>query len=212
MGRNPRIQNSELHYHVIVRCNNRSFLFQTDNDFEAYLDVVRSVKKRHRFKLYNYELMHSHVHLFVQPSEVFSLSRTMHAINKEFALNYNKKRKRLGHFWIDRYKNIPVQEDRHALALMRYINRNAVRGGIVQKPGEWKYSGYRYYAFDEHSDLLDPHPSYLGLSDNTEERQRLFREFVCQSLPEGATKKSEFSETLYIGSKKFGRNIGLEEY
>src|SRR5262245_2243282 len=125
MGREPRIQESELHYHIISRCNNRAFHFQTHEDFEIYLDLLRLFKKKHHFRLYNYALMNSHVHLVPQPSPSVSLGRTMHAINWRFANDYNKRRGRKGHFWMGRYKSIPVETDEHALTLMRYMNRNA---------------------------------------------------------------------------------------
>lgn len=209
MGRVPRLQASELHYHVIVRCNNRAFLFETDDDFEIYLGFLQLVRKRHRFTLFNYELMHSHVHLFLQPSPTFSLSRTMHAINKGFSLHYNKRRDRKGHFWIDRYKNIPVATDEHALTLMRYINRNAVRAGIAQKPGDWKWSGYRCYAFGETNDLLELHPSYLALNSNAGVRQREFRKYVCQIVPGEDQRQNKMSDSSYIGGEEFRRKLGL---
>jgi putative transposase len=155
--------------------------------------------------------MNSHVHLFLQPSAVFSLSRTMHAINKGYALHHNKEKKRTGHFWVDRYKNIPVQDDEHALALMRYINRNAVRAGMVEKPGDWKFSGYRFYAFGESNDLLEYHPSFLALSNSHEARRREYRDLVNQSWPGDQKRQLAFSESLYLGSTSFGKKLGFEK-
>lgn len=210
MAREPRIQESELHYHVIARCNNRAFHFEMAEDFEIYLGLLRLFKKKHQFKLFNYELMSSHVHLFLQPSATVPLGKTMHAIHWRFANDYNKRKKRKGHFWMGRYKNIPVETDEHALALMRYINRNAVRAGMVSKPGDWKYSGYRFYALGEPNDLLDPHPSYLGVSDDQETRRKYYQRFVCEVFPEEDVRDPRFSENRYIGSTPFGQRLGLE--
>ena len=210
MAREPRIQDHEFHYHIIVRCNNRALHFETAEDFEIYLGLLRLFKKKHQFKLFNYELMNSHVHLFLQPSPTISLGKTMHAINWGFANGYNKRKKRKGHFWMDRYKSIPVDTDEHALTLMRYINRNAVRAGMVSAPGQWKYSGYSFYALGEPNDLLDPHPTYLGLSEDEETRRYYYRRFVCQILPEEDARDSRFSESQYIGSSEFGQKLGLE--
>ncbi len=174
------------------------------------LGFLRLFKKKHRFTLFNYELMHSHVHLFLQPSPTILLGKTMHAIQRSFANDYNRRKKRQGHFWMNRYKSIPVETDEHALTLMRYINRNAVRAGIALKPGGWKYSGYRFYAHGEPDDLLDPHPTYLGLAHDEENRRTYYQRYVCQVLPEEDVRSPLLSEGRFIGSPAFGRKLGLE--
>lgn len=210
MGRVPRIQSSDLHYHVIARCNNQRFYFENDEDFEIYLGILRTFKRKHGFRLFNYELMNSHVHLLLNPSSKISLGSTMHAINWSFANSYNKRKRRKGHFWMDRYKSIPVETDEHVLALMRYINRNAVRAGMVRQPGDWKWSGYRFYAFSEPNDLLDPHPTYLGLGHEEEFRRTAYHKFVCQILPEDDARDPQLSDSFYIGTESFGKRLGFE--
>lgn len=209
MGRPPRLQDSELHYHVIIRCNNEDFYFETDEDFAIYLSVLRLVKEKHRFRLFNYELMHSHVHLFLQPSERIPLQKTMLLINWKFSRDYNRRRKRKGHFWLDRYKAIPVESDQYALDLMRYMNRNAVRAGIATKPGEWKWSGYRFYANGEINPLLEAHPTFLGLSDNEDTRRKALADYVSMTLMDDHQRRPDLSEAKYIGSEKFAERLGL---
>ena len=209
MGRPLRIQASELHYHVIVRCNNEAFRFESDQDFALYLGILSHYKTKHRFKLFNYELMHSHVHLFLQPSDTIPLEKSMRLISWSYARDYNKRKKRRGHLWLDRYKSIPVESDQYALDLMRYINRNAVRAGIVSKPGDWKWSGYRFYASGEANDLLEEHPTYLGLSQDPNVRRRAFREYVEMILPEEDRRRAEFSDVRWIGSKDFSEKLEL---
>ncbi len=209
MGRLPRIQSSELHYHVIVRCNNEAFHFKNNDDFKLYLQTLRFYKNKHLFKLFNYELMNSHVHLFLQPSHKIPLEKTMHLINWNYARKYNKQWSRKGHFWLDRYKSIPVESDRYALALMRYMNRNPIRAGIVSQPGEWPWSGYRFYAFGETNDLLESHPTYLGLDEDEKVRRKIYMTFCNGMLPTEDTRKPELSERHYIGSDIFGQKLGL---
>lgn len=209
MGRPPRLQESDLHYHVIVRCNNEAFHFESDEDFALYLAVLRFVQKRHQFKIFNYELMHSHVHLFLQPSPGISLAKTMHQINWTYARDSNRRKKRKGHFWLERYKSIPVETDKHALDLMRYINRNAVRAGIVSRPGEWEWSGYRFYAKGEPNPLLEDHPTFLDLSANEEIRRKAFENYVNMTLGDVDQRRPDFSDSRYIGSGKFAEMLGL---
>jgi putative transposase len=93
---------------------------------------------------------------------------------------------------------------------MRYINRNAVRAKMVSKPGDWKYSGYRFYAFGESNELLDLHPTYLGLAENEDTRRLYYQRFVCRLLPDEDVREPQLSEGRYIGSPQFGQKLGLE--
>ncbi len=209
MGRPPRIQDKELHYHVIVRCNNEEFHFEDEEDFKRYLSILKFIKEKHRFKLFNYELMNSHVHLFIQPSDTVPLFKTMLMINWKYSCDYNQRKQKKGHFWLGRYKAIPVETDKHALDLMRYINRNPVRARMTRLPGEWPWSGYRFYSEGKKNDLLDPHPTYLGLSQEPHERQRIYSEYTCQFIPEESSQSRVFSESGFIGTNDFGRRCGL---
>lgn len=65
---------------------------------------------------------------------------------------------------MDRYKCVPVESDHYALTLMRYMNRNPIRAGMVKKAGEWKWSGYKFYAEGEANELLTHHPTYMSLA------------------------------------------------
>jgi REP-associated tyrosine transposase len=209
MGRPPRLLDRELHYHVIVRCNNGDFHFDGDKDFAIYLNTLGFVQKKHGFHLYNYELMHSHVHLLLRPSERTSLQRTMQLINWRYASDFNKRKNRKGHFWLDRYKAIPVESDKYALDLMRYINRNAVRAGIVEKPGDWKWSGYRFYAYGEKNPLLTPHPTFLGSSECEQTRRKAFEDYVTMELGDDHKRRGDLSDARYIGSERFAERLGL---
>lgn len=207
MSRPPRIIPSNYDYHVIVRCNNKEFRFETEQDFSLYLNTLRWVQKKHRFQLFNYELMNSHVHLFMKPSEKFPLNKSMHLINWYFAYRYNLHKERKGHVWLDRYKSIPVESDRYALALMRYINQNPLRAQMVDRPEQWKWSAYRCYAFGEENELITPHESYLALGFSDELRQKEYRLLVETKSNGDQSLRAKFSEGLYIGSQEFGEKF-----
>ncbi len=207
MPRHLRIQLSGLHYHVIARCNNREFLLQNDEDFLHYLSVLRQVQKKHGFKLFNYELMNSHVHLFLQPSPAFPLSKTMQKIHWTYSLEYNRRKNRKAHFWMQHYQAIPVELDLYALSLMRYMNRNPIRAGMIREVGDWRWSGYHFYARAEPNSLLEYHPAYLALSRDEFHRQKYYTDFVKTILPGEAGLHMKFSKARYIGSDRFGQKI-----
>ena len=207
MARPKRILDPSLHFHVIARFNNEGFCLEEKADFERYLSILRLVQNKHGFQLFNYELMNSHVHLFVQPGPDVPFSKTMHLVNWRYALNYNRKKKRKGNLWLDRYKCIPVQSDRYALALMRYMNRNPLRAGMVERAGQWSWSGFGFYARGETNELLTPHPSYLAISSYSKCRQKEYEILVNETLEVADQRDPHFSEGPYIGSRQFGENL-----
>ena len=45
-----------------------------------------------------------------------------------------------GHIYQGRYKSFPVQTDEHFLTVCRYVERNPLRAGLVQRTEEWQWS------------------------------------------------------------------------
>lgn len=199
MGRYPRMQFFHGQYHVIARFNNREFFLEENAEFSKYLSILKLIQKKHGFILFNYELMNSHVHLFIQPVAPFPLHKTMMLIQWKFARYLNQRRGRKGHVWMQRYQCISVEHENYALGLMRYMNRNPLRAKMVSKAGEWLWSGYPYYAFGKPDELITPHPVYLGLGKTDQKRQREYIDLVQTKLPGDDSRDSTFSDGPRIG-------------
>ncbi|WP_207707732.1 hypothetical protein [Alkaliphilus serpentinus] len=58
---------------------------------------------------------------------------------------FNKKYKRVGHLFQDRFKSEVVEEDNYVLSLARYIHQNPVKAGIVKKAAAYGWSSYNCY-------------------------------------------------------------------
>ena len=88
--------------------------------------------------------MDNHYHLLIEtPSG--NLSQIMRHINGAYTTYYNIKRKRAGHLFQGRYKSILVETDEYADALSRYIHLNPVKAKMVDSPGAYEWSSYKYY-------------------------------------------------------------------
>src|ERR1700760_1583093 len=62
-----------------------------------------------------------------------------------------------GPVWQGRFKAFPTQEDDHLLVVLRYIERNPLRAGLVQRAEEWEWSSLRWFATPERSPVpLEP--------------------------------------------------------
>lgn len=70
--------------------------------------------------------------------------RTMHAVNTRYAREINTQRSWTGHLWQGRYFSTPLDEP-HVIAAVRYVERNPVRAGMVEKAEEYRWSSARFH-------------------------------------------------------------------
>jgi len=116
----------------------------------------------------------------------------------------------VGHVFEGPFKDQIVQEQDYALSLARYIALNPVRAGLVQRPEDWPWSAYRYFA-----GLADP-PEFLscapvlrllGEGDDQELRERYIR-FVLTPTPRELMREEAFrSRQRVIGCKEFKQRM-----
>src|SRR3990167_2494148 len=92
MPRTARVAPKDHAYHVLTRGNNRQDVFEDEEDFRKYIDLLLRYKEKYHFKLYHYVMMTNHVHLVIEPSEGGGdLSEIMKGINLAYALYYKEK-------------------------------------------------------------------------------------------------------------------------
>jgi len=74
------------------------------------------------------------------------ISRFVQYIKQDFTRWYNKRNKRTGYLWGDRFKSILLEDGCSVLPCLAYIDLNPVRAGIVKRPEEYRWSsmGMRY--------------------------------------------------------------------
>jgi len=178
MPRKPRKLQDEGFYHLIARGNNRLFVFSLDGGFEKFRDLLFLSKKKFPWKLSHYCLMASHFHLLAQILEGQQLPRLMQFLLFEYSRWYRKKTEYVGHLWQGRYKSPLIEKESYFLECGRYIERNPLRAGIVQKIEDYPWSSYKHYASGESDGLIDGDPYYLDLGQTSEERQNAYQEFV----------------------------------
>ena len=127
-----------LVYHVINRGNNRQNVFESEGDFRAFLKAIADLKERKPFDLYGYCLMSNHIHFLIRPRKV-PISRIVQSLLVSHTQRYHRFHRSGGHVWQGRFKSPVIQDDEHLLAVLRYIEANPLRAGIVADAGE--YSG-----------------------------------------------------------------------
>jgi putative transposase len=100
-----------------------------------------------------------------------------------------------GHVYQGRYKSLPVESDRHFLTLVRYVERNALRAGLVDRAEDWPRSSVhiRLYGDEKQKKILSPWPvpepqnyrQWLNRSQPKEEMEKI-RKAIQRSRPYGS--------------------------
>ena len=208
MPRTARVAPKEHVYHVLTRGNNRQDVFEDEEDFRKYIDLLLRYKEKYHFKLYHYVMMTNHVHLVIEPSEGGGdLSEIMKGINLAYALYYKRKYNHTGHLWQDRYKSIIISKDEYLLACGSYVELNPVRAKMVEDPKDYRWSSYQTYAYGKRDVLVDEHPIYLQLSEDEGARRKKYRQFVRGLLKEKAAMKGEMDRRIMYGGKDFVKEM-----
>jgi putative transposase len=208
MPRTARVAPKEHVYHVLTRGNNRQNVFEDEDDFRKYLDLLLRYKEKYHFKLYHYVMMSNHVHLVIEPlEEGGGLSEIMKGINLVYAQHYKRKYGHTGHFWQDRYKSIIISKDEYLLACGSYVELNPVRAKMVADPKDYRWSSYRAYAYGKRDVLLDRHPVYLQLSGEEGGRRKKYREFVRGMLKEKEAMEGEMDRRMVYGGEDFVKDM-----
>jgi len=184
MGRPLRPNDDGLTFHAFSRGNNREAVFHDEGDFRAFIDAIGQAQLRYPFQLYGYCLMTNHFHLLLRPEPGVAIGRVMQSLLVTHTWRYHKRHRSLGHVWQGRFKSPPVQDDGHLWTVLRYIEANPLRVGMVADPVDYPWSSYPNHATGRPNPLLSELPGWSDLGDSPKGRSKAWRAKVLASLPE----------------------------
>ena len=158
-------------------------MFRKNGDFDAFLKALVELKQRKPFALYGYCLLGNHFHLLIRPAEA-SISRIMQSLLVSHTQRYHRNHRSLGHVWQGRFKSPVIQDDEHLLTVLRYIEANPLRAGMVDRAEEYRWSSYLHHGLGQTDELIDAAVPYEQLSPYAAVRQRKWSELVHRPLEE----------------------------
>jgi putative transposase len=212
MARLPRYVIPGQPQHIIQRGNNRQVIFAADADYQLFRDALIEAADKHELAIHAYAWMTNHIHLLATPGHDDSISKVLQSVGRKYVQYFNYTYRRSGTLWEGRYRATVVDSERYLLTLMRYIELNPVRAGMVAHPRDYPWSSYAFNAQGEtgpNSTWLTRHKEYLRLGRNAGERQGAYRQLFRAAIP-GVDLKAIRESThkgWALGSERFKEQI-----
>jgi len=142
------------YYHVTSRTNDKIRVFENNLGRKIMLITLQDAKDKFNFRLANFCIMPTHIHLLIKPTESTNLSIIMQWIKTRAAKRWNFIHGSKDHLWGDRYFARVIRDPKEFESVMEYIDQNAVKAGLATTPADWKASGAFYKANNIHG-LVD---------------------------------------------------------
>lgn len=143
----PRIGRLHIpggYYHVMGRGLERRDIFDSCVDKQDFLARFGVSLARANAQCLAWALMSNHYHFLIQVGQE-PLSKLMASVLGGFASSYNRRHRRCGYVFQNRYKSILVDKDSYFLQLVRYVHLNPVVAGLVadvDELGTYPWSGH----------------------------------------------------------------------
>jgi putative transposase len=144
MTRPLRINYDGAMYHVMNRGACRMPIFRSDKLKKVFLDLLEEIVLKFRIEIHAYCLMGNHYHLLIR-TPYANISKAMQHLSSVYTIKYNKLEERDGPLFRGRFKSILIEDDRYGVHLVRYIHRNPLEAGMVQKIEDYQWSSYCAY-------------------------------------------------------------------
>jgi len=128
-------------HHVMGRGIEGIKIFRNKRDREDFLSRLEDLCMGQAMKIYAWALMDNHFHLLARTGKE-PLSANMRRLLTGYGVNFNRRHKRYGHLFQNRYKSIVCEDDPYLLELTRYIHLNPLRACLVKSLED--LDGYRW--------------------------------------------------------------------
>ena len=144
MPRLARLDIPGIVHHVIIRGIERRKIFRDNKDREDMIDRLSDLIPATNTACYAWAFLSNHAHFLFRSGDA-GLPTLMRRLLTGYVVTFNRRHRRHGQLYQNRYKSIICQEDIYLKELVRYIHLNPLRAKIVPNVTElnrYKYCGH----------------------------------------------------------------------
>jgi len=124
-------QNGDFHF-LTFSCYHRRPYLSTQTHRFIFEDVLEAIRSKYGFLVLGYVVMPEHVHLLITEPIAIPLAKALMALKIS-----SSKRVSCSPLWQARYYDFNVYTGGKQVEKLKYIHRNPVRRGLVEKPEQW---------------------------------------------------------------------------
>ena len=187
MPRRARLDAPGTLHHVIIRGIEKRRIVNDVADRKNFVKRLGELSASTKTTIYAWALMTNHAHILLRSAEI-GLSAFMRRLLTGYAISYNRRHRRWGHLFQNRYKSIICEENAYFTELVRYIHLNPLRAKLVKSLD--KLDGYRWSGhgvlmgnvkneWQERADVL----KWFGKKEG--EATKNYRNYVKKGISEG---------------------------
>lgn len=144
MPRKARIDAPGALHHIIIRGIEKRKIFEDDKDRNQFIKRLGDILTEAETPIYAWALIPNHLHLLLKTG-LTPIATIMRRLLTGYAVYFNRRHRRHGHLFQNRYKSILCQEEPYFRELVRYIHLNPLRANLVEDIralDKYPYSGH----------------------------------------------------------------------
>ncbi len=210
MARLPRLALAGHLYHVIHRGHNLQPIAQDDEDRRGLIASLQDCAATHQVAIHAYVLMPNHLHLLATPKADDGLSRMMQALGRRYVAAFNLRHGRVGTLWEGRFRAAPLEPELYLLPVMRAIELNPVRDGLVAEAADFLWSSAAHHLGRRRDPLITDPPGFWALGNTPFERELTWRRWLDEGESESERKRlvDAALKGWPLGSARFLQGLG----
>jgi putative transposase len=187
----------DTYYHIYNRGVNKQVIFREPADYNVFLNLLKrylgekpQLDKSGReypwlkgeLQLLAFCLMPNHYHLLIHQETTESMTKLIRGIGTSYTMYFNKKYKRTGPLFQERFKAVMISRDEYLLHISRYIHLNP------DEYKQWEYSSLPYYLGKKHAAWITPElilnlfeaSDYMQFLADYEDHRRMLKEIAYE--------------------------------
>ncbi|MBW1965198.1 MAG: transposase [Deltaproteobacteria bacterium] len=187
MARQPRLDAPGVLHHVMAHGIERQPIFTDDRDRDEFVRRLSDLASEGKLIVYAWSLMPNHFHLLVRAGKI-SLSRSMRSLLTGYAGYFNRRYRRHGHVFQNRFKSIICEEEPYFLELVRYLHLNPLRAGVVKDLNEldrYPYTGHSVLVGRIDRSWQDTEDVWSRFGETYRKAAKSYRAFVSDGVGQG---------------------------
>ena len=187
MPRQARLDTPGTLHHVIVRGIEKRRIVDDRWDRGNFVSRMGQVASDTGTDIYAWALMTNHAHILLR-SGPGGLSKFMRRLLTGYAITYNRRHKRHGHLFRNRYKSIVCDEHGYFRELVRYIHLNPMRAKVVKSMSEldrYRWCGHSVLMSKIEHEWQDRDYVLSWFGEKEGQAKRAYRQYIQEDIGQG---------------------------